>query len=505
MDGDRAKDRAKAMIQKESKKMEDVVENLGYDITLPMVDHSLSSATVAGRAAIKLNKDIEQLSMIESTMETAKACVETQRLLFIFVSTLRGRMNVELVLAADTLHHMPLNEQVLAILSNIELREDVVIGQWVSSYKLIVSVPSDVSNREIYCEEGTVEPNCEKIGINLNMILSSINRTFAQKNTDIKENTEKSRLSIKLLLTMKNQEHGISVYKRSIHMDPAMLSCFNQLTPLVASSAHYHAGEGSGIKEFLFVDTHIHSKENILSTISTHLRTGFRPCPLTNDLNLPTKPSDRYKSYKDCLEIYSLLEGRGLLKSCVNVDNNSDADMTLCINIPSRTLTSQTMDSDPAHIDDCECQLSTDTTADISIQASYIPVVLPCMPTISQYLDKFDPSGQWRDMQPEKIRIKLLQKQSLLQSAQQRLKQSEILEQIGSPGGFERALQRLTDSSDLLGGMQYLMKPGAEHRLDETYDLETLSQQVIQTAGPEFVRDSVGSALLGRYKQDSLL
>lgn len=494
--------------------MEDVAEDMGYDVTLPMVDHTLSSATVAGHAAIKLHRDIEQLLMVESTMETARACIETQRLLFIFVSIQKACMNVELVLAADTLHHRPLNEHIMETLLNVELRENVVAGQWVSSYKLCVTLHSDDNDPNTCCEEGTVGLQCEKIDIDLSTILSSINcAKFQQKsvttkeptNDDLKKNIKQSWLSINLHLTMKNQEYGNSVYKQSVRMDPSMLNCFNQLTSLITSSAHYRAGDGYGIKEFLFVDPHIYSKENILSTISTHLRTGFRSCPLSDELDLPIKPTNEYKSYKNCQRIYQILESRGLLKSCIT--ENNDNPMTLSISIPSGTLISQIEANNFNQEKGPDKQMDTNTgmKTGLSIQASCIPVVLPCMPTISQYLDKLDPSGQWKDMRPDKIRNQLLQKQSLLQSAQQRLKQAEILEQVASSGGFERALRRLTDSSDLLGGMQYLMRPGAEHRPDETHDLETLSQQVIQTAGPEFVRSSVSSALLGRYKQDSLL
>lgn len=469
--------------------MEDVIEDLGYDIALPMVDHSLSSATVAGRVAIKLHQDIERLAMAESTMETAKACTESQRLLFIFITTYADRMNVKLVLAADTLHHMPLNEQVLAILSDVGLREKVAAGQWVSGYKLTISLSVGDDVCEVFCEEGAVELRSETIDVDLRAALPVVRRAVLQEQSGNK----RSRLSAKLFLSMKNQEHG-DVYKRSVRIDPALFSCFSQLTPLTASSAYYRTGEGSGSKGFLFVSTHIHSKESILSTISTHLRTGFRPCSLTDRLKLPIESSNKYKSYADCLRIYSLLEDQGLLKLCT--DENEKVGTTLDIGIPSETLTSW------VEANDSDC---VDPSDQLSMQASCVPIVLSCMPTISQYLDKFDPSGMWRDMQPKEIREKLLQKQGLLQSAQQRLKQSKVLEKVGSPGGFDYALRRLTDGSDLLGGMHYLMKPGAEHRLDETCDLEALSQQLIQTAGPEFVRGSVGSALLGRYRQDSLL
>lgn len=476
------------LIKLNIKKMGDAVEALGYDITLPMVDHSLSSATVAGHAAIKLHKDIERLAMVESVMETARACVESQRLLFIFVTTCRGRMNVELVLAADTLHHMPLSEQVLTVLSNTGLQEETTAGQWVSGYRLTVSRSADDGIHEICCTEGVVESECEKISIDLGTVLPSI-LSFSQKQAV----TGKTRLSTKLFLNMRGQEHS-NVYKRSVRIDPSLFNCFNQLTPLIAAPAYHRVGDGSDVRDFIFMDTHIHSKETILSTISTHLRTGFRSCPLTDELSLPTKSSNNYKSYKDCLAIYDILVGKGLLQPCTN--ENDGVGMTLCTSIPYGTLIAQVEASSFDHVDPHN---------QLSIHFSCMPVILPCMPAISQYLDKFDPSGQWRDMQPETVRERLLQKKSLLRSAQQRLKQSKILEKIGSPGGFESALQRLTDGSDLLGGMQYLMRPGAEHRLDETCDLGTLSQQVVQTAGPELVRDSVGSALLGRYRQDSLL
>lgn len=472
------------------KKMEDVIEDLGYDIVPPMIDHSLSSATIAGHAAIKLHQDIERLAMAESTMETAKACMESQRLLFICITTYTDRMNVELVLATDTLHHMPLNEQVLAILSDAGLREEVAVGQWISGYKLIISLSVGDDVREVYCKEGTVESLSKAINIDLHAALPAIQHAVLQEQSGDK----RPKLSAKFFLSMKNQEYG-DVYKRSIRIDPALFNCFNQLIPLIASSAYYRAGEGSGAKGFLFVNTHIHSKESILSTISTHLRTGFRPCPLTDKLKLPTESSDRYKNYADCLKVYALLESQGLLESCTS--ESKEVGMTLCIGIPSETLAAL------VEAGDSDCVVA--ENSQLSMQASCIPVVLSCMPTIRPYLDNFDPSGMWQSMQSKEIQEKLLQKQGLLQSAQQKLKQSKVLDKIGNPGGFEYALRRLTDGSDLLGGMHYLMKPGAEHRLDETCDLETLSQQLIQTAGPEFVRGSVGSALLGRYRQDSLL
>lgn len=103
-------------------------------------------------------------------------------------------MNVKLVLAADTLHHMPLNEQVLAILSDVGLREKVAAGQWVSGYKLTISLSVGDDVCEVFCEKGAVELRSETIDVDLRAALPAVCRAVLQEQSG----TKRSRLSTKL-------------------------------------------------------------------------------------------------------------------------------------------------------------------------------------------------------------------------------------------------------------------------------------------------------------------
>lgn len=132
--------------------MEDVVEDLGYDIALPMVDHSL--VCYSSRACShKTSPGYRAAGHGRVNYGNSESMYRVPEATFIFITTYADRMNVKLVLAADTLHHMPLNEQVLAILSDVGLREKVAAGQWVSGYKLTISLSVGDDVCEVFCEK----------------------------------------------------------------------------------------------------------------------------------------------------------------------------------------------------------------------------------------------------------------------------------------------------------------------------------------------------------------
>lgn len=485
--------------QKKPKKLQMGVppEESGYNVAIPLADHSLSASSTAGVMAGHVYRDLEQLTLTKSCLEVSQACQRFQRLLFIFHEIQHMSLSIAFALIADTYHHMPLREQVTRMLADKDAREPADIGTWVERCVLVVEHKTDAGSECVHREEHPVEATSREFAINLANAAAAV-----QKLQDDHPKLRCGDVHLRLHMHMRSQSEDHREYENSIRVSPSLFDCLYQLSPLLASTTHYQTDDRT-VCYFSFIDLYLQRKETILSTIASHLRIGFRKCLITDSLNLPTVGGANYKSYKECVKIYNLLRDNGLLSPLT--DTSVSGPIVLSFHIPIDALKMPVCG-------ECTIQNCTDSsqdnqraTASRSIYFSYAPVVLPPAETVALELDCLDTTKKWRVSQAEALQSELIRKQGALMSAQKRLKNASVLDKVGTSGGYETVLRRLTEGSDFLGGMQYLVWPGAERRVSETPDLDQLAQQIIQSAGPESVRESVQSALLGRYRQDSLL